>query len=66
MTFGIALDCVFVKIAFDWVELVSVGLVLFLAVCFFLSMCGVDLLAIFGVLVFVEDFVGQCHYESRL
>ena len=58
MTFGISLDWVFVKIAFDWVELVSVGLVLFFAVyaCFFLSMFGVELLAIFGVFVFVDEF----------
>ena len=56
MTFGISLDWVFVKVAFDWVELVSVGLVLFFAVyaCFFLLMLGVDLLAIFGV--FVDGF----------
>ena len=56
MTFGISLDWVFVKIAFDWVELVSVGLVLFFALyaCFFLSMFGVDLLTIFGV--FVDEF----------
>ena len=58
MTFAISLDWVFVKIAFDWVELVGVRLVLFFAVyaCFFLSMCGVDLLAIFGVFAFVDEF----------
>ena len=49
---------VFVKIAFDWVGLVSVGSVLFLVVyaCFFLSMVGVDLLVVFGVFVLVVDF----------
>ena len=58
MPFGISLDWVFVETAFEWVELVSVGLVLFFALyaCFFFSICGVDLLAIFSVFVFVDVF----------
>ena len=52
------MDWVFVKTAFDRVELVNVVFVLFFAVyaCFFLSICGVDLLATFGVIVFVDEF----------
>ena len=70
MTSGISLSRVFVKIAFDWVGLVSVGSVLFLVVyaCFFLSMVGVDLLVIFSVYVFVDEFAvlgAVCSHGGR-
>ena len=52
MTLGISLSWILVKIAFDWVILVSVGSVLFLVVyAYFFLMVGVDLHVVFGVFV---------------